>query len=119
MTLDDVYADLTRIVSEVGAQVDVPIEREVFFSQMLEGFADHREQFLDYVTKNVQEWFRVVEHGPRWLQEGEWQFSGGRPMVFVGQIDIPAARQFFHDDAAFFVFWNPETGETKTLVQVA
>jgi hypothetical protein len=40
-------------------------------------------------------------------------------MVFVGQVAVPQPTGYFHDDAAFFVFWNPDTGKVRTIVQVA
>jgi hypothetical protein len=47
--------------------------------------------------KNVGKWmrerlkgeYRWLARRPRWLQEGEWAFFRGRPMVFVGQTVVP------------------------------
>jgi hypothetical protein len=119
MTLDEVYDDLIRMVSEVGAQVDVPIEAEAFFSEKVRGFSGDRQEVLDQVRQSLRTWFRAVDQYPAWLQEAEWPFSGGRPMIFVGQIDVPAATRMLHDDASFFVFWDPDSGEVRTLIQVA
>ncbi len=119
MTLDDVYEELLGMVSEVGAQVSVPLESEEFFSGMVTEFTGSREQFLDFVRENLRRWFRTVHTSPQWIQEAEWQFSDGKPMVFVGQIDVPREKGLFHDDASFYVFWNPVTGETKNVIQVA
>jgi hypothetical protein len=38
------------------------------------------------------------------------------PLVFLGQIDI---RNYFHDEAAAYVFHDPVTGVTETVIQVA
>jgi hypothetical protein len=97
----------------------VPIESEEFFATLVSRFAGSKSDFLRYVKENLPSWFRFVSQPPRWLQEAEWQFSRGVPMVFVGQVDVSAGAQWFHDDASFFVFWDPETGETKVTIQVA
>ena len=119
VTLDDVYEDLIALVSEVGAQADVPAEAEAFFSELVAAFPGEREEFVQHARKNLRDWFRAVNAYPVWVQEAEWPFSNGRPMVFVGQIDVPAGKGLFHDDAAFYVFWDPETGDTREVIQVA
>ena len=60
-----------------------------------------------------------IDRSPEWIQEAEWQFADGKPMVFVGQIDVPHAKGVFHDDASFFIFWSPDTGEVRGTIQVA
>lgn len=119
MSLDEVYEQLIPIVSDAGAQVDVPIESERFFSDMAERHTGTAEEFLSYVKENVGGWFKAIGEGPDWLQEAEWQFSDGRPMIFVGQLDIPANAGYFHDDARVFVFWSQTGGETESVMQVA
>ena len=118
MTLDEVYDDLVSIVSEVGAQVDVPREAEAFFTAVVERCAT-KEDCLEHVRDNLRTWFRAVHSYPVWIQEAEWQFAQGRPMIFVGQVDVPAAKGLLHDDSSFFVFWDPEGGEIRTVSQVA
>lgn len=60
--------------------------------------------------------FRCLKSPPRWLQSPEWPFAEGRPMVFVGQLDMgPLA----HDDAQVYVFADEATGEIRTIVQSA
>lgn len=119
MTLDDLFEELIPMVSEVGALVDVPIESEDFFSNIIEQFEGTRKECLDYIKSNLKNWFKFVKKGPDWIQEAEWQFANGKPLVFVGQINIPKETGYFHDDAAFFIFWDTDSGETKTVIQVA
>jgi hypothetical protein len=119
MTLDDVYEELLPIVSEVGAQVDVPIESEQFFEELADTFAGSSAEFVEYVRANLRSWFVCLNEEPSWLQEGEWQFANGKPMVFVGEMILPPEKTGLHDDAGFFVFWDRNTGETKTVIQVA
>jgi hypothetical protein len=119
MNLDDIYEDLLPIVYDVGAQVDVPIESEQFFYGIVVDYAGSRDECIEYIRSSLSTWFKSIGSRPQWLQEPEWQFSDGKPMTFVGQIDVEARSSGFHDNARFFVFWSPDTGETKTVIQVA
>lgn len=119
MKFDDVYPDLLKVVSKAGALVDVPIESERFFSNVVESFNGTREELLSYVEANLDRWFKRVDATPSWLQEAEWQFDEGVPMVFVGQLNVPKSAGHFHDDAALFVFLNPSNGKVKTVLQVS
>ncbi len=119
MTFDDVYVDLTEILSEIGAAPDVPIENEEFFDKKINEFHGSKDDFLKHTKSNMKNWFKSINKAPEWLQEPEWQFNNGRPMAFVGQHNVPYTGNYFSDDAAFYTFWDPETGETKTVVQVA
>ena len=118
MTLDEVFDDLVVIVSEVGAQVDVPREAATFFTAIAAGF-DTREDFLRYAKEHARTWFVSIAGPPDWLQESEWAFDDGKPMVFVGHLDVPASAGYMHDDARFFLFWNPENGTTKSVIQTS
>jgi len=119
MTFNDVYEDLLVIVSEAGARPDMPYEAEIFFTQLVDGFEGSRDELLDHVRANVVTWFRSLDAPPDWLQDAEWAFFDGRPMVFVGQIELPPERTGLHDAAAFFVFWDREAGVTETVIQIA
>ncbi len=119
MTLDDLYDDLIEVVSEAAAQVDIPIESEEFFSKIVKNFDGSKEECLMYIEANVKRWFRCITERPKWIQEAEWQFNNGNPMVFVGQVEVDPASGFFHDSAIFYLFWDSKTGETKTAIQVA
>ena len=119
MTLEDLYEDLVSVVSEAGALVDVPIESEAFFRQIVESFQGTREECLAFIQSNLPRWFRCLGPGPDWIQEAEWQFANERPMVFLGQVDVPASAKLLHDDARVFVFLDGETAEIKTIMQIA
>lgn len=119
MNLDDVYSELLELVSKHGTQLTAPIEAEEFFTRQVESFNGSREQLLEHFRVNLPTWFRAISDQPRWIQEAEWQFTRGEPMVFVGQLDVPAGTGIYHDDASFFVFVDPRSGETKTVIQVA
>jgi hypothetical protein len=97
----------------------LPIESEVFFTALVEHFDGTKEQFLAYVREHIRDWFRWVKREPEWIQSPEWRFFNGKPMVFVDQIDLPGTTGVFHDDARFYVFWDPDSGVTDVIIQVA
>jgi hypothetical protein len=39
-------------------------------------------------------------------------------MYFLGQINLDDC-EYFHDEAAAYLFFDPTTGETRTVIQVA
>jgi hypothetical protein len=119
MEYDDVEMDLLMMASEWGVRVGIPIECEQFFQAQVKAFTGTRGDFLAYVKRHLPYWFRSVNELPQWIHEAEWQFFDGRPMLFVGQHDVSQDQSGLHDDASLFVFWDPRTGETKTVIQIA
>jgi hypothetical protein len=117
MTLDDVFVDLLVIVSEVGARPDLSTGADAFFEEMVGSFVGSKEEFLDHVRQNLRTWFRSVSGYPEWYQSEEWQYNRGVPMLYVGHLNVPASALGFQQDTRVFVFWDLETGETKTVIQ--
>lgn len=68
------------------------------------------------LRKRILELFRYVKRPPRWLQSPAWPITDSRPMVFLGQLSI---EDYFHDTACVYVFHDPDTGESKSIIQVA
>jgi hypothetical protein len=116
MSFEEMIPDLFEVVPRSGARPDVPREAEEFFTQLVARFTD-REACRRYIEEHLLEWFRCLRDQPAWIQEPDWPWEGGKPMVFVGSLDPPAGT--FHDDARFFVFWSPEIGTTRCVIQVA
>lgn len=63
--------------------------------------------------------FRCLDNKPQWIQNPNWQVGPSGPMIFVGQLDCPPTPNLFHDHASFYVFFDPSTGERRTVLQVA
>ena len=60
-----------------------------------------------YLRAQIPKYFRSCGEPPHWIQNPDWPFCGGLPMVFVGQNDVDAkglAGTFFHDDVSYYVF---------------
>ena len=67
----------------------------------------------------IESAFRCVGSSPDWIQNPDWLIDSGRPMWFLGQLEIPADKGLFHDDAAVYVFLNSETGVVRGVTQIA
>ena len=117
MISDDIYFELLEIVSEVGARPDLGSGADAFFEGIVSSFEGTREALLAYVKDNLRVWFRCVSKYPEWYQSEDWQYSNGRPMLYLGHVDMPARSGPFDQDSRFFLFWDSENGETKTVMQ--
>ena len=58
--------------------------------------------------------FRYLKRPPKWLQTAMWPCENGRPLMFVGQMDVG---DLMHDDARLYVFFNAEGKAFHTLLQ--
>jgi hypothetical protein len=116
MTLDVLLPDLFELFRPFHARPDYPIEAEEFFTTLVSQFSD-RDACLNYIRLHLPTWFRSLSRRPDWIQGEEWLWWNGKPMVFVGSIDAPPGT--FHDDGRFYLFWCPDSGVTRAVIQVA
>jgi hypothetical protein len=69
-----------------------------------------------WLRKRILEQFKYRSRPPRWIQSPDWPIGRNGPLVFLGQLSVP---DYFHDDAAIYIFHDPTTGECRCVVQVA
>ena len=116
MTFEQAISELFDVIPRYGARPDIPIEAEEYFTALVARFED-RAALRQHLEESAPGMFRCLREPPDWIQGEDWQWSHGQPMVFVGSIDAPPGT--FHDDARFYVFWSPEIGNTKCVIQVS
>ena len=116
MIPDQIYDDVLAAVSTVGADVTSDCER--FLTEMVKNYTGDKGDIARYIREHVVTWFKAVDAYPEWIQNADWQFHQGRPMVFIGQIPIPKSSELFHDDAIVFVFLSDD-GTMRNVIQVA
>ena len=119
MDINDIFVDLLAAVCEYGEVPDSSVESEQFFAQKLAPFEGRLEEAIEYVVRNAPNWFWSVGASPQWVQEECWEYNNGEPMVFMGQVEVPLALGFFHDDARIFVFMDAKTSEVSTVFQIS
>lgn len=120
MTYDDqLELDLlVMLARDVAATPDSSDEAIAFFRHLAESFVGTREEFLSHVRSHAAAWFPSVGERPRWLQSENWLWGrDGRPMTFLGQIDVPEKARAFPCDSAVYVFVDQSTGELHTVLQ--
>ena len=74
-----------------------------------------QSELKKWVRRELLERFRFAKNPPHWLQAPAWPFGSNGPLVFLGQVAIA---NYFHDEAAAYVFYDPATGQCQTLLQV-
>jgi hypothetical protein len=107
---------LLRIGTRKGFDPVGSAESEAFFEKLVRNFDSLTPDERELLSRKIGGVFRCIGDLPRWIQNPDWQFSPSGPMVFAGQIPIPKESGHFHDDAVFYVFWDPESGLTKTVL---
>jgi hypothetical protein len=104
---------------EFGFDPLASVALEEYFANILAGFTGKLDQLNDWLRPRVAESFRCATYPPMWIQGADWQVYQQRPMIFVGQVAVPPISGVFHDEGAFYVFFDPETGEIRTIMQIA
>ena len=109
--------DTLEILYELGKELHIDplssLESENYFCGLLSNFQGKKEELMSYLSKQIKKDFKFYKKMPEWLQASDWQFHNGRPMCFVGQMEVKVNRY----DYMFYVFWDMVTGITKTIIQ--
>src|SRR3954453_20298791 len=110
MDYDNVFETLMKLGNRHGVRPDVPLESEDFFRDLVSSYAGLNANFSSWLDREISTQFRYILKPPEWLQGPEWPVFQGRPMLFVGQIDLPlGSNDQFHHDASYYVFLDHET----------
>jgi hypothetical protein len=67
------------------------------------------------IKNNFNQYFKFQSKPPKWLQNQQWLIKKGKPLYFVGQLELK--QESFHDNGVVYVFLNTETGEIETIKQ--
>ncbi|NDV97262.1 hypothetical protein D0T84_20490 [Dysgonomonas sp. 521] len=76
--------------------------------------ADLFENKLAKEIKIQKKGLDCLKKKPKWLQEPDWPFDEGEPLLFVGQLDISPMR---HDTSYVYVFYNKKKETYLTIEQ--
>ncbi len=110
---------LLQLGRKYGFDPTASDEIENYFVKLLGEYKGEEIGFINWIEEKIRCDFRNIKEKPEWIQNPEWKFCGDRPMIFIGQIEMPAKFKYFHDDAVFYIFWDQETGETKSVTQIS
>ncbi len=89
-----------------------------YIGRLIEAFPPDasRAERLKMARERIAADFRCLKKRPNWLQDAVWPFEKGKPMVFVGQIDLAGLR---HDDAQLYLFVEADGPAARTIEQSA
>jgi hypothetical protein len=73
------------------------------------------KKLRDWLRARLLELFKYRVKPPKWIQCPDWPIGENGPLVFLGQIRIP---DYFHDEAAAYLFHDPTTGRCETVIQI-
>ncbi len=119
----EVYELLLQVCSKYDADPGSSIASEEYYKNLLQEYdGDYNmEQLRVWLNERISKLYIALEKRPRWIQNEAWPFHGGKPMIFVGQIDISVghneAAKHFHDDTTFYVFYVLNTSIYEVIVQ--
>ena len=86
-----------------------------YFSAILDNDSLSKAEKKEQIKAQVKKDFRCLKKPPKWIQDYNWPISNGKPLVFVGQLELDI--EIFHDKGAVYVFLNTDTGEIETVKQ--
>ncbi len=119
----EIYQLLLKVCTRHGVDPSSSLEAENLFRDLLLQYAgaSDSESIIEWLNEQVLARFVALNERPRWIQAPNWPFADGRPLIFVGQIDVSVrdskiASGFFHDDASFYLFIQPK-GPTVVVEQ--
>ncbi len=74
-----------------------------------------RTRKVKWLRERLLGLFRYASKPPRWIQNPDWPIRDGVPLVFLAQATVS---DYFHDEAAAYVFFDPATRKAETILQV-
>ena len=104
------YLILMSVARKHEVDPSSSLESEAFFRELMKGYpgsVDNEEEIVWWLDEQIERHFLSFSSRPEWIQEPQWPFADGKPMVFAGQIDISVTDlpfPFFHDDTSLYVF---------------
>lgn len=120
----DVYTLLLRVCKRYSVHPSSSMESEDFFRTLLDSYTGNTDLVLleQWLDGQIPKLFQVLTERPKWIQDPQWPFVAGQPMVFVGQVDyrradVSAITPSLHDDSSFYVFIAPKSPPKVVMQQ--
>lgn len=85
------------------------LEKEIL-SKLPENIS--KKQKIKLCREKIKDIFRYDTSPPRWIQDPEWPIKNDKPLVFKKQ-----SKEKKEDERVYYYFYDPETGETETVIQ--
>lgn len=119
----DIPEDILQFLYDLGSDYEFdPIssfESEKYFISLLDEFKTLKgSELFKALSERVQQDF-VALNGvyPDWIQSSDWQFNDGKPMIFIGQLEKDYNKLGISSAIVFYIFYDKETGDIKSVSQ--
>jgi len=92
--------------------LDVQIE---YFSDITKNYnGSNKKEIKELIKNKIKKDFISIKAPPKWVQNPEWPIEKGRPLIFIGELDIS---HLLHDISKVFVFYNHNEQTFKCIKQ--
>lgn len=119
-----IYMLILKVGAKYGVDPSMSIASEEFFRRTLAEYKGDKSQadILRWLEDIISSNFLAFDQLPEWIQEPEWPFTSGQPMIFVGQVNVKrnasiVAQNTIHDDTSYYVFIPQERGTPQVIIQ--
>jgi hypothetical protein len=106
----EIYMMLVDVCKTYAVCPSSSLESENFFRHLLTQYAEEADpaNISQWLQEQITKYFIAVGERPKWIQNPEWPFADGKPMIFVGQIDLSVQNEvvskIYHDDTSLYLF---------------
>ncbi len=109
-TLSIEFSDIVRSSLPKWLQVDVKYFQEI--GATFDG--NNKKDVKQKIKEKVLSDFKSIKSAPKWIQDEFWPFLDGKPMLFIGELDMG---NLLHDTSNVYVFYDQSSNTFKNIVQ--
>ncbi|MDR2013280.1 MAG: hypothetical protein LBQ20_09635 [Rhodanobacter sp.] len=115
VNLDTTQRELHELILSAQPKwLEVPTD---FVAELLKDTPDiSKAEKTKWLKAKLLSAFQCLKKPPKWLQDAMWPIQEGKPLIFVGQLELGNE---FHDDSVVYVFLNSATKKCVTIIQSA
>lgn len=120
----EVFKVVIKVCAKLQADASDSIEAREFYGNLLKEYGGEYDvkQLQTWLEEHLPRYYIALKKRPHWIQSPDWPFYEGKPMIFVGQIDLKVTsdhitEKYFHDNTSFYVFMGANTAYYKVIVQ--
>ena len=115
---EEIRYPLCELCDRYNIDPESSIESENYFINLINGINYATiEELISVLEIKIKRDFLIMNNTPEWIQDPNWQFNNGKPMVFVGQISKGYNTLGISCDMVFYVFYDSDDGCVKTIIQ--
>ena len=84
---DDIYEPLLDLCCKYDLDPEMNIDSEKYFLNAIDSFGiNDNDELIRQLEIKIKKEFVSLNSQPEWIQNPDWQFNEGKPMIFIGQL---------------------------------